>query len=159
MACIPHFHVCSGFYLNSRQYNFRPNVILGFFDYQHRMEFRWSRVELSASCYRVCENAGTLAVQVVRSGNSKDPAYIGIQVRLTISANLSILHRWRFRGLNHFILQVEEGTAKVWKDFTLSSASLIQFDPGAYHFKPQLFHSLFDSLSWEYAPSVVCLCF
>ncbi|XP_026054147.1 FRAS1-related extracellular matrix protein 1-like [Carassius auratus] len=68
------------------------------------MEFRWSRVELSASCYRVCENAGALAVQVVRSGNSKDPAYIGIQV--------------------------EEGTAKVGKDFTHSSANLIQFDPG-----------------------------
>ncbi|KAK9967605.1 hypothetical protein ABG768_001992 [Culter alburnus] len=70
------------------------------------MELRWSRVELSASCYRVCENAGTLAVQVVRSGNSKDPAYIGIQV--------------------------EEGTAKVGKDFTHSSASLIQFDPGVH---------------------------
>ncbi|KAL1251392.1 hypothetical protein QQF64_019188 [Cirrhinus molitorella] len=68
------------------------------------MEFRWSRVELSASCYRVCENAGTLAVQVVRSGNSKDPAYVGIQV--------------------------EEGTAKVGKDFAHSSANLIQFDPG-----------------------------
>lgn len=139
-ACIPHFQIWSGFYLNSRQYNFRPNVILGFFDCQHRMEFRWSRVELTASCYRVCENAGTLAVQVVRSGNSKDPAYIGIQVRLTISANLSILHRWRFTWLNHFIVQVEEGTAKMGKDFTHSSANLIQFDPGANHFKPQLFH-------------------
>ncbi|XP_036442581.1 FRAS1-related extracellular matrix protein 1b isoform X2 [Colossoma macropomum] len=68
------------------------------------MELRWSRVELTASCYRVCENAGTLAVQVMRSGNSADPAYVGIQV--------------------------EEGTAKVGKDFTTSSASLIQFDPG-----------------------------
>ncbi|XP_066504077.1 FRAS1-related extracellular matrix protein 1b [Hoplias malabaricus] len=68
------------------------------------MELRWSRVELTASCYRICENAGTLAVQVMRSGNSIDPAYIGIQV--------------------------EEGTAKVGKDFTYSSASLIQFDPG-----------------------------
>nr|XP_055068360.1 FRAS1-related extracellular matrix protein 1-like [Misgurnus anguillicaudatus] len=70
------------------------------------LEFRWSRVELSASCYRVCENAGTLGVQVVRSGNSIDPAYVGIQV--------------------------EEGTAKVGKDFTHSSASLVQFDPGVY---------------------------
>ncbi|XP_051549151.1 FRAS1-related extracellular matrix protein 1b isoform X2 [Myxocyprinus asiaticus] len=71
------------------------------------MEFRWSRVEMSASCYRVCENAGTLAVQVVRSGNSKDPAYISIQV--------------------------EEGTAKVGRDFTHSSASLIQFDAGIHN--------------------------
>ncbi|KAL7855197.1 hypothetical protein SRHO_G00173870 [Serrasalmus rhombeus] len=68
------------------------------------MELRWSRVELTASCYRVCENAGTLAVQVMRSGNSVDPAYVGIQV--------------------------EEGTAKAGKDFTHSSATLIQFDPG-----------------------------
>ncbi|KAG7327532.1 hypothetical protein KOW79_009138 [Hemibagrus wyckioides] len=68
------------------------------------MELRWSRVELMASCYRVCENAGTLAVQVMRSGNSVDPAFVGIQV--------------------------EDGTAKVGKDFTHSSASLIQFDPG-----------------------------
>ncbi|KAI5101073.1 fras-related extracellular matrix protein 1b isoform X1 [Silurus meridionalis] len=68
------------------------------------MELRWSRVELTASCYRVCENAGTLAVQVMRSGNSVDPAYVGIQV--------------------------EDGTAKRGKDFTHSSASLIQFDPG-----------------------------
>ncbi|KAK3561937.1 hypothetical protein QTP86_019060, partial [Hemibagrus guttatus] len=67
------------------------------------MELQWSRVELTASCYRVCENAGTLAVQVMRSGNSVDPAYVGIQV--------------------------ENGTAKVGKDFTHSSASLIQFDP------------------------------
>ncbi|KAA0712127.1 FRAS1-related extracellular matrix protein 1 [Triplophysa tibetana] len=70
------------------------------------MELRWSRVELSASCYRVCENGGTLGVQVVRSGNSVDPAYVGIQV--------------------------EEGTAKIGKDFTHSSASLIQFDPGVH---------------------------
>ncbi|XP_060735779.1 FRAS1-related extracellular matrix protein 1b [Tachysurus vachellii] len=68
------------------------------------MELQWSRVELMASCYRVCENAGTLAVQVMRSGNSVDPAYVGIQV--------------------------EDDTAKVGKDFTHSSASLIQFDPG-----------------------------
>ncbi|XP_060797324.1 FRAS1-related extracellular matrix protein 1b isoform X2 [Neoarius graeffei] len=68
------------------------------------MELLWSRVELTASCYRVCENTGTLAVQVMRSGNSVDPAYVGIQV--------------------------EDGTAKVGKDFTHSSASLIQFDPG-----------------------------
>lgn len=47
-----------------------------------RLEIRWSRVELSATCYRVCENAGTLAIQVTRSGNSIDPAYVTIQVEL-----------------------------------------------------------------------------
>uniref|UniRef100_A0A4W5RFZ9 Fras1 related extracellular matrix 1b n=1 Tax=Hucho hucho TaxID=62062 RepID=A0A4W5RFZ9_9TELE len=68
------------------------------------LELTWSRVELSATCYRVCENAGMLQVQLTRSGKSMDPAYIAIQV--------------------------EDGTAKVGKDFTHSTASLIQFDPG-----------------------------
>lgn len=41
-----------------------------------------------ASCYRVCENAGTLTVQVMRSGNSIDPAYVGIQVNFSSSKKL-----------------------------------------------------------------------
>ncbi|KAI1891906.1 hypothetical protein AGOR_G00148540 [Albula goreensis] len=68
------------------------------------LELKWSRVELSATCFRVCENVGMLPVQVMRSGNSIDPAYVGIQV--------------------------VEGTAKVGRDFTHSTAALIQFDPG-----------------------------
>ncbi|KAG5850921.1 hypothetical protein ANANG_G00087500 [Anguilla anguilla] len=68
------------------------------------LELKWSRVELSATCFRVCENVGTLPVQLMRSGNSIDPAYVGIQV--------------------------VEGTAKVGRDFTHSTAALIQFDPG-----------------------------
>uniref|UniRef100_A0A8C7DFZ2 Fras1 related extracellular matrix 1b n=1 Tax=Oncorhynchus kisutch TaxID=8019 RepID=A0A8C7DFZ2_ONCKI len=68
------------------------------------LQLTWSRVELSATCYRVCENAGMLQVQLTRNGKSMDPAYIAIQV--------------------------EDGTAKVGKDFTHSTASLIQFDPG-----------------------------
>ncbi|KAK1165439.1 FRAS1-related extracellular matrix protein 1b [Acipenser oxyrinchus oxyrinchus] len=68
------------------------------------MELTWSRIELAAQCFRVCENVGTLSIQVVRSGNSEDPSYIGIQV--------------------------QEDSAKVGRDFTHSSASLIQFDPG-----------------------------
>lgn len=36
--------------------------------------------------------------------------------------------------LNCFMFQVEDGTAKVGKDFTHSSASLIQFDPGQLDF-------------------------
>ncbi|KAJ7993225.1 hypothetical protein DPEC_G00270240 [Dallia pectoralis] len=68
------------------------------------LDLTWSRVELSATCYRVCENAGMLQVRILRMGKSMDPAYVAIQV--------------------------EEGTAKVGKDFTHSTASLIQFDPG-----------------------------
>ncbi|XP_053368460.1 FRAS1-related extracellular matrix protein 1b [Clarias gariepinus] len=90
--------------VTSDSFEFQLTDPAGNFILPEVMELRWSRVELTASCYRVCENAGTLAVQVVRSGNSIDPVYVGIQV--------------------------EEGTAKVGKDFTHSSAHLIQFDPG-----------------------------
>ncbi|KAK2835082.1 hypothetical protein Q5P01_015566 [Channa striata] len=69
-----------------------------------RLELSWSRVEFSATCYRTCETAGTLQIQIQRSGASVDPAYIAIQV--------------------------EEGSAKLGRDFTHSTASLIQFDPG-----------------------------
>uniref|UniRef100_A0A4W6CZ81 Fras1 related extracellular matrix 1b n=1 Tax=Lates calcarifer TaxID=8187 RepID=A0A4W6CZ81_LATCA len=68
------------------------------------LELSWSRVELSATCYRTCETAGTLQIQIQRSGRSIDPAYVAIQV--------------------------EEGSAKPGRDFTHSTAALIQFDPG-----------------------------
>ncbi|XP_035763480.1 FRAS1-related extracellular matrix protein 1-like [Neolamprologus brichardi] len=43
------------------------------------LELSWSRVELSATCYRTCETAGTLQIHVQRSGRSADPAYVAIQ--------------------------------------------------------------------------------
>uniref|UniRef100_A0A3B3ZBH1 Cadherin domain-containing protein n=1 Tax=Periophthalmus magnuspinnatus TaxID=409849 RepID=A0A3B3ZBH1_9GOBI len=65
----------------------------------------WSSPGLfSASCYRTCETSGTLQIQVQRTGFSSDPAFVSIQV--------------------------EEGGAKVGVDFTHSSATLLQFDPG-----------------------------
>lgn len=45
-----------------------------------RLDISWSRIELSASCYRTCETAGTLQIQITRSGRSADPAYITVQV-------------------------------------------------------------------------------
>uniref|UniRef100_A0A665VGY6 Fras1 related extracellular matrix 1b n=1 Tax=Echeneis naucrates TaxID=173247 RepID=A0A665VGY6_ECHNA len=68
------------------------------------LELFWSRVELSATCYRTCETAGTLQIQIQRSGRSADPAYVGIQV--------------------------VDGSAKHGRDFTHSTANLVQFDPG-----------------------------
>nr|XP_057929904.1 FRAS1-related extracellular matrix protein 1b [Doryrhamphus excisus] len=68
------------------------------------LELSWSIVQLSATCYRTCETAGTLQVQIQRSGKSSEPAYVAIQV--------------------------EDGTAKLGLDFTHSTAGLIQFDPG-----------------------------
>ncbi|CAJ1059620.1 FRAS1-related extracellular matrix protein 1b [Xyrichtys novacula] len=68
------------------------------------LDLSWSRIELSVTCYRTCETAGTLQIQIQRSGQSQDPAYVSIQV--------------------------EEGSAKPGRDFTHSRAALIQFDPG-----------------------------
>ncbi|XP_034035201.1 FRAS1-related extracellular matrix protein 1b [Thalassophryne amazonica] len=68
------------------------------------LEVSWSRVQLSAAVYRTCETAGTLQIQIQRSGTSVDPAYTAIQV--------------------------DGGSAKPGTDFTHSTAGLIQFDPG-----------------------------
>ncbi|XP_018409339.1 PREDICTED: FRAS1-related extracellular matrix protein 1-like [Nanorana parkeri] len=68
------------------------------------LELHWSILQLAEPYYRVCENSGTLAVRLLRAGSSTDPAFIGIKVQ-----ELSARH-----GL----------------DFTHSSASLVQFDPG-----------------------------
>ncbi|KAM4022473.1 FRAS1-related extracellular matrix protein 1-like isoform 1-T2 [Anomaloglossus baeobatrachus] len=70
------------------------------------LELNWSILELTESYYRVCESAGTLAVKVIRRGSSKDPAFVGIKV--------------------------QEISARLGQDFTHTSASLIQFDPGVF---------------------------
>ncbi|XP_078264100.1 FRAS1-related extracellular matrix protein 1b [Rhinoraja longicauda] len=68
------------------------------------MELKWSQITMASSCYRVCEDIGTLSIQVTRKGYSADPSYVSIKV--------------------------QELTATMGRDFTHSSASLIQFDPG-----------------------------
>ncbi|KAF0041616.1 hypothetical protein F2P81_005148 [Scophthalmus maximus] len=83
------------------------------------LELCWSRVDLSATCYRTCETSGTLQIQIQRSGRSVDPAYVAIQV--------------------------EEGSAKPGRDFTHSSAGLIQFDPEC-EVRQQLVSRRLDSL-------------
>ncbi|KAM9130325.1 LOW QUALITY PROTEIN: FRAS1-related extracellular matrix protein 1-like, partial [Pangshura tecta] len=69
------------------------------------LEMKWSRVELVETCYRVCENVGTVAIKVVRTGQSAEPLFVGIRVQ-DVSARVSL-------------------------DFTCSTERLVQFDPGA----------------------------
>ncbi|XP_077463908.1 FRAS1-related extracellular matrix protein 1b [Stigmatopora argus] len=64
----------------------------------------WSRIELAAQSFRICETAGALEIPLRRSGASAEPAYVAVRVR--------------------------DGTAKAARDFTHSTASLVQFDPG-----------------------------
>ncbi|XP_077572863.1 FRAS1-related extracellular matrix protein 1b isoform X2 [Stigmatopora nigra] len=64
----------------------------------------WSRIQLAAQSFRICETAGALEIPLLRSGASAEPAYVAVRVR--------------------------DGTAKAARDFTHSTASLVQFDPG-----------------------------
>ncbi|XP_061636386.1 FRAS1-related extracellular matrix protein 1b [Phyllopteryx taeniolatus] len=83
---------------------FRLSDLAGNTAVPQTLDLSWSRIELSASCFRTCETAGTLQIQIRRRGTSADPAYVAIRV--------------------------QDGTAKVGRDFTHSTAALIQFDPG-----------------------------
>ncbi|XP_075688196.1 FRAS1-related extracellular matrix protein 1-like [Rhinoderma darwinii] len=68
------------------------------------LELKWSVLELAESYYHICENAGTLALKVIRRGSGKDPAFVAIKAQ----------------GIS----------ARLGQDFTHTSASLVQFDPG-----------------------------
>ncbi|XP_034712307.1 FRAS1-related extracellular matrix protein 1a isoform X2 [Etheostoma cragini] len=70
----------------------------------HILEFSWSSVELSQSEYSVCEEQGTVSLDIIRTGNLAESSYITVQVK--------------------------EVTATAGKDFLISPSSLVQFDPG-----------------------------
>ncbi|XP_049625298.1 FRAS1-related extracellular matrix protein 1 isoform X1 [Suncus etruscus] len=68
------------------------------------LELKWSHIEWSQAKYEVCEDVGILSLEVVRRGHSMDSAFVS--------------------------LKVNQVSATVGKDFTLTPAKLIQFDPG-----------------------------
>uniref|UniRef100_H0X5Q1 FRAS1-related extracellular matrix protein 1 n=1 Tax=Otolemur garnettii TaxID=30611 RepID=H0X5Q1_OTOGA len=70
----------------------------------HSLEFKWSHIEWSQAEYEVCETAGMLPLKITRRGYSMDSAFVGIKVN--------------------------QVSATVGKDFTVTPAKLIQFDPG-----------------------------
>ncbi|XP_032758261.1 FRAS1-related extracellular matrix protein 1 isoform X2 [Rattus rattus] len=69
-----------------------------------RLELKWSYIEWSQTEYEVCENVGLLTLEVTRRGYSMDSAYVGIEVN--------------------------QVSAVVGKDFTVTPSKLLQFDPG-----------------------------
>uniref|UniRef100_A0A671UBT3 Fras1 related extracellular matrix 1a n=1 Tax=Sparus aurata TaxID=8175 RepID=A0A671UBT3_SPAAU len=77
----------------------------------HILEFSWSSVELSQPEYSVCEEQGTISLDIIRRGNLAESSYITVKVK--------------------------EVTATVGKDFLISPSSLIQFDPGIPLFPPE----------------------
>ncbi|KAM3915026.1 FRAS1-related extracellular matrix protein 1-like [Leptodactylus fuscus] len=94
------------FELNSDSFEFEISDPTGNKISPEILELSWSVLELAESYYRICENAGTLALKVIRRGSSKDPAFVGIKV--------------------------QEISARLGQDFTHTSASLVQFDPGVF---------------------------
>lgn len=69
-----------------------------------RLELKWSYIEWSQTEYEVCENVGLLTLEVTRRGYSMDSAYVDIEVN--------------------------QVSAVVGKDFTVTPSKLLQFDPG-----------------------------
>nr|XP_048308953.1 FRAS1-related extracellular matrix protein 1 isoform X1 [Myodes glareolus]XP_048308954.1 FRAS1-related extracellular matrix protein 1 isoform X1 [Myodes glareolus] len=68
------------------------------------LELKWSSIEWFQTEYEVCENVGWLPLEVTRRGYSVDSAFVGIEVN--------------------------QVSAVVGKDFTVTPSKLIQFDPG-----------------------------
>ncbi|XP_040818755.1 FRAS1-related extracellular matrix protein 1 isoform X1 [Ochotona curzoniae] len=68
------------------------------------LELKWSHIEWSQTEYEVCENVGVLPLEITRRGYSIDSAFVSVKVN--------------------------QVSAAVGKDFTVTPSKLIQFDPG-----------------------------
>ncbi|XP_014647890.1 PREDICTED: FRAS1-related extracellular matrix protein 1 isoform X3 [Ceratotherium simum simum] len=68
------------------------------------LELKWSHIAWSQTEYEICENVGMLPLEITRRGYSMDSAFVSVKVN--------------------------QVSATVGKDFTLSPSKLIQFDPG-----------------------------
>ncbi|XP_027739549.1 FRAS1-related extracellular matrix protein 1 [Empidonax traillii] len=69
-----------------------------------RLELKWSRIEMQQTEYEVCESIGMVSLKITRAGHSVESAFITVKVN-EISATLG-------------------------KDFTVTPSKLVQFDPG-----------------------------
>ncbi|XP_013409601.1 FRAS1-related extracellular matrix protein 1 isoform X2 [Lingula anatina] len=71
---------------------------------EHSYKLRWSLIQFTRPEYRVCEDVGTLALTLLRSGSLEQSAYVSVKVR---------------------DISTREGL-----DYVPSRAEQIQFDPG-----------------------------
>ncbi|KAM9367841.1 FRAS1-related extracellular matrix protein 1 [Phaethornis superciliosus] len=69
-----------------------------------RLELRWSQIEMQQTEYEVCENVGVVPLKISRMGYSAESAFIAVQVN--------------------------EISAMLGSDFTVTTSKLVQFDPG-----------------------------
>ncbi|XP_062465025.1 FRAS1-related extracellular matrix protein 1 isoform X2 [Pezoporus occidentalis] len=69
-----------------------------------RLELRWSRIEMQQTEYEVCETMGVVSLKITRAGHSAESAFVDVKVN--------------------------EISAVLGQDFTVTSSKLVQFDPG-----------------------------
>nr|XP_031363211.1 FRAS1-related extracellular matrix protein 1 [Lonchura striata domestica] len=69
-----------------------------------RLELQWSRIEMPQTEYEVCENTGVMSLKITRAGHLGESAFITVKVN--------------------------EISARLGKDFTVTPSKLVQFDPG-----------------------------
>ncbi|NXD25972.1 FREM1 protein, partial [Spelaeornis formosus] len=90
--------------VNSDNLEFRVTDASGNSAAPQRLELRWSRIEMPQTEYEVCENMGVVPLKITRAGHSGESAFITVKVN--------------------------EISARLGKDFTVTPSKLVQFDPG-----------------------------
>ncbi|XP_039585926.1 FRAS1-related extracellular matrix protein 1 [Passer montanus] len=90
--------------VNSDSLEFRVTDASGNSAAPQRLELRWSQIEMLQTEYEVCENTGVMSLKITRAG------YLGESAFITVKVN--------------------EMSARLGKDFTVTPSKLVQFDPG-----------------------------
>ncbi|KAM6991451.1 FRAS1-related extracellular matrix protein 1 [Passerculus sandwichensis] len=90
--------------VNSDSLEFRVTDASGNSAAPQRLELRWSRIEMLQTEYEVCENTGVVSLKITRAGHLGESAFITVKVN--------------------------EISARLGKDFTVTPSKLVQFDPG-----------------------------
>ncbi|XP_054253766.1 FRAS1-related extracellular matrix protein 1 isoform X2 [Indicator indicator] len=90
--------------VNSDNLEFQVTDASGNAAMPQRLELQWSRIEMQQSEYEVCESMGTVSLNIIRAGHSAESAFVTVEVN--------------------------EISAVLGKDFTVTPSKLVQFDPG-----------------------------
>ncbi|XP_010193932.1 FRAS1-related extracellular matrix protein 1 isoform X2 [Colius striatus] len=90
--------------VNSDSLEFQVTDASGNSAVPQRLELRWSQIEMQQTEYEVCESLGLLPLKITRAGHSEESAFIAVKVN--------------------------EISAMLGKDFTVTPSKLVQFDPG-----------------------------
>ncbi|NXC17073.1 FREM1 protein, partial [Corythaeola cristata] len=90
--------------VNSDTFEFQVTDDSGNTAVPQRLELQWSRIEMQQTEYEVCESVGAVSLKITRAGHSAESAFITVQVN--------------------------EISAMLGKDFTVTPSKLVQFDPG-----------------------------